>query len=142
MPRKPTQLEFEAFALHQELLWSVQSYWEDSDPLETPPSHYVLDEALYLKLLNFLKSQAGRAYPRRWTPSHPRNVRRGTNSRRLEHYEALCREFAEAGEKSPSDRALREMAKTEKQRTALEKALHRERKERQKFQEFLRTVLS
>lgn len=142
MPRKPTRLQHEAIALHQELLWSVQAYWEAPDLADTPPSHYVLDAALYTKLLNWLKSKAGRAYPRRWKPSHSRNVRRGINMRRLERYEALCREFAEAGEKAPSDRALRVMAKTENQRTALEKALHRERKERQRFQELLQRVLS
>ena len=141
MPRKPPKLQQEAFALHQEILWCVKAYWEDAD-FERPPTHYVLDEELYLRLLDWLKSRAGRAYPRNWSPLHPRNVRRVGNKRRLERYEALCRELAQAGEKAPSDRALQVMAKTEKQRTALEKALHRERKERRRFNEAVKRMLS
>jgi hypothetical protein len=141
MPRKPSPLQQEAFRLYVALLWDIQAYWDDYDP-NTPPTHYVLERELWERLLTLLKSTAGRAYPRSWKPFSPMFRRRRASRGRLEQYEALCREFAERGEKAPANRALEVMAKNEKQRAALEKTLYRERKERERSQELLRKILS
>jgi hypothetical protein len=77
MPRKPTRLQQDAFALHEEISKSAEMYWEGDEDGDTPPSHYMLNEALYFKLMRWLQSAAGRAYPKKRKPSHPRNVRRG-----------------------------------------------------------------
>jgi hypothetical protein len=141
MPRKPSQRQREAYDIHQDLIWSVEAFWHDGD-LDSPPSHYVLDEELYTNLLRFLRLAAGRAYPRHFNPKHSRNLQKGTNMRQLDRYEALCREFAERGAKGAAQRALEVMAKSEKLRGALEKALHRERKQRERSQALLRNALS
>jgi hypothetical protein len=140
MPRKPTKRQQEAFALHEELT-SAEMYWDDGDEGEAP-SHFLLDEEFYFRLAKWLQLVAGRAYPKRRYPSHPSNIRRVANLRRLKKYEALCQEFAAKGEKSPASKALDAMSKNEKQRAALEKALHRERKRRERSQALIREALS
>jgi hypothetical protein len=139
MPRKPTKRQQEAFSLHEELS-SAEMYWDDSDESEAP-SHYMLQEEFYFKLSKWLQV-AGRACPKRRYPSHPSNKRKHLSRLRLEEYEALCRKFAAEGDKAPASKALDAMAKNEKQRTALEKALYRERKRREQSRALIHEALS
>jgi hypothetical protein len=140
MPRKPTKRQQEAFSLHEELS-SAEMYWDDSDESEAP-SHYMLQEEFYFKLSKWLQLVAGRAYPKRRYPSRPSNKRKHLSRLRLEEYEALCRKFAAEGDKAPASKALDAMAKNEKQRTALEKALYRERKRREQSRALIHEALS
>jgi hypothetical protein len=140
MARKPTKRQQEAFAFHEELR-SAEMYWDDSDESEAP-THRLLDEEFYFRLCKWLQLVVGRAYPKRRYPSHPSNKRSASNLLRLEKYEALCQEFAAKGEKAPASKALDAMSKNEKQRTALEKALYRERKRREQSQALIREALS
>jgi hypothetical protein len=139
MPRKPTKQQQEAFAFYEELKYA-DVYWDDDQ--SEAPTHYMLDAELYSRLRKWLQSAAGRAYPKQRYASHPSNKRKSLNLLRLEKYEALCREFAAKGEKAPANKALDTMAKNEKQRAALEKALHRERKRRERFRALIRETLS
>jgi hypothetical protein len=140
MARKPTKRQQEACAFHEELS-SSEMYWEDGDEIEAP-THYMLDAELYFKLSRWLQLEAGRAYPRRRYPNHPSNKRKASNLLRLQKYEALCQEFAAKGEKAPASKALDAMANNEKQRVALEKALYRERKRRERFRALVDEALS
>jgi hypothetical protein len=140
MARKPTKRQQEAFAFHEELR-SAEMYWHDGDETEAP-THYMLDPELYFKLSKWLQLEAGRAYPKRRYPSHPSNKRKHSNFLRLQKYEALCREFAAKGEKAPASKALDAMSNNERQRAALEKALYRERKSRDRFRALVDEVFS
>jgi hypothetical protein len=140
MARKPTKRQQEALALHEELS-STEMYWDDGDESEAP-THRLLDEEFYFRLCKWLQLVAGRAYPKRRYPSHPRNKRNASNLLRLEKYEALCQEFAAKGEKAPASKALDAMANNEKQRAALEKALYRERKRRERLRALVDEAIS